>query len=338
MSEHIRWIDIAKGITILLVIVGHSIGITALGNVLRGCIFSFHMPLFFIMSALTYRCSSNTKEFRVRAYRSFKRLIVPALVLFVINAVFHYFSVDTPPMIDAYCKECLLSLLYSSGVNVQVSNHMIEPVGIVWFLFVLFSARVLYDSLVLYLKPFLLLPVVLSLSVIGVCFGYKVWLPFSFDISLAILPLVFMGDLFKDLDWSGLRKKYYVPSALVWLLLFMILFVTRNSYMEIAKRHYTLYPICFICAVAGTFMISFVSQSLSKVEVVSRAFEFLGRNSMYVLCVHVLDENYSFLWAVTQNEFINCALRTTIDVFFVFWIVALRERVFNKWRIESTII
>lgn len=47
--QRIDWIDFAKGITILLVIIGHNVS-----GPLRGAIFSFHMPLFFILSCVTY--------------------------------------------------------------------------------------------------------------------------------------------------------------------------------------------------------------------------------------------------------------------------------------------
>ncbi len=50
-GDRIYWIDCAKGITILLVIIGHSI----YNPMVRGPIFSFHMPLFFILSGMTYK-------------------------------------------------------------------------------------------------------------------------------------------------------------------------------------------------------------------------------------------------------------------------------------------
>ena len=56
-SKRIEWIDFAKGITIILTIVGHTVGTGKNGSILRGLIFSFHMPLFFILSATTYKYS-----------------------------------------------------------------------------------------------------------------------------------------------------------------------------------------------------------------------------------------------------------------------------------------
>ena len=42
--KRLKYVDIAKGIAIIMVIIGHSTS-----GVLRGTIFSFHMPLFFLI-------------------------------------------------------------------------------------------------------------------------------------------------------------------------------------------------------------------------------------------------------------------------------------------------
>ncbi len=57
-KTRINWIDCAKGIAILLVIAGHTIE----QPVIRGVIFSFHMPLFFILSCMTYRFATSGSE------------------------------------------------------------------------------------------------------------------------------------------------------------------------------------------------------------------------------------------------------------------------------------
>lgn len=49
MKKRILWIDIAKAIAILLMVVGH----TSIPNVLSNFIWAFHMPLFFIASGFT---------------------------------------------------------------------------------------------------------------------------------------------------------------------------------------------------------------------------------------------------------------------------------------------
>ena len=57
-SNREPWIDFAKGITLLLVIIGHTVS-----GVLSGAIYSFHMPLFFILSGITAKLSSSAQQF-----------------------------------------------------------------------------------------------------------------------------------------------------------------------------------------------------------------------------------------------------------------------------------
>ena len=51
MTKRIEWIDIAKGIGIILVVIGHISQIEVLNDI----IYSFHMPLFFIISGYLYK-------------------------------------------------------------------------------------------------------------------------------------------------------------------------------------------------------------------------------------------------------------------------------------------
>lgn len=59
-NDRIAWIDIAKGITIILVIIGH---VVPFDSATRNVIFSFHMPLFFILSGYTNKFSNNIIQF-----------------------------------------------------------------------------------------------------------------------------------------------------------------------------------------------------------------------------------------------------------------------------------
>lgn len=50
-KERIAWIDVAKGIVIMFMVIGHS----SLPLIISDWIYSFHMPFFFIMSGVTTR-------------------------------------------------------------------------------------------------------------------------------------------------------------------------------------------------------------------------------------------------------------------------------------------
>lgn len=76
-------IDIAKGIAIIAVVLGHCTLIP--WNPWRCIIYSFHMPLFFIFAGYFYK----EKEIKVALSNDFRRLIVP-YVIFALIAVFKF--------------------------------------------------------------------------------------------------------------------------------------------------------------------------------------------------------------------------------------------------------
>lgn len=51
ISKRIEWIDVAKGICIVLMVVGH----TRLPSIISNWIWSFHMPFFFFISGTRWR-------------------------------------------------------------------------------------------------------------------------------------------------------------------------------------------------------------------------------------------------------------------------------------------
>ncbi len=51
-GKRIHWIDIARGMAMDLVVIGHL----GLKNQFVQWIYSFHMPLFFILSGMTMKC------------------------------------------------------------------------------------------------------------------------------------------------------------------------------------------------------------------------------------------------------------------------------------------
>lgn len=78
-SDRIEWVDCAKGIGIILVVAGHSI----CPRELKYWLYTFHMPLFFFLSGLTFNYKKyNT--FIVFIKSKIRTLIIPYIVLSVI--------------------------------------------------------------------------------------------------------------------------------------------------------------------------------------------------------------------------------------------------------------
>lgn len=74
MSKRIEWIDIAKGILIILVVLGHS----EISGVTASVINSFHMATFFFLAGMTIKLNENKNLFIAKRL---KGLIMPYIVL-----------------------------------------------------------------------------------------------------------------------------------------------------------------------------------------------------------------------------------------------------------------
>ena len=86
ISKRINWIDVARSIAILLVVMGHCIG--NLNDPGNRFILSFHMPLFFFLSGL---CAKEpTTKFIPYLKKKSKALLIPQLTLGFINCVYDF--------------------------------------------------------------------------------------------------------------------------------------------------------------------------------------------------------------------------------------------------------
>lgn len=87
MRKRIEWVDVYKGILILLVVLAHSLQEVYLAHGkdftvdwFRNIIYSFHMPAFMAMSGyLVYNINGYSNKFKVIVKR-FKQLIIPLLI------------------------------------------------------------------------------------------------------------------------------------------------------------------------------------------------------------------------------------------------------------------
>lgn len=325
-TKRIDFIDCAKGFAILLVIIGHTVREGGpLCAILRAVIFSFHMPLFFILSSYTFRLSKDSNEFINKTKKAAVHLLVPVIVLFVLNSCYCLYTNSSQFYDIHFWRERLFSLIYSSGVQTFYGNFNVPAIGMPWFFVALFCGRSLYDYLHLRLGDSnYLFGVCILLSLIGTVLGYTMWLPFSMDIVLAIMPLFYYGD--------NMKKEKYNQSIIISFICWAVLFLLTSpgfstwTYLELSVRRYPLYPICFIAAIYGTILICNISKKVVGLGVVTSPLLFIGKNSFYLFAVHCADYLPCILrlWKVTENELKNAILRVCVDLLIFLFVVFVR--------------
>lgn len=132
-SIRLEFIDICKGIGIILVILGHS----DLPRIVIDMLYSFHMPLFFVISGYLYKnedlkiveCIKKKSKSLIYPYIAFNMLY---LLLDVLKASADY--------IPAVLIKKIIAIVY--GNYIWENNY--EYIGTLWFLLALFCTEIIY--------------------------------------------------------------------------------------------------------------------------------------------------------------------------------------------------
>ncbi len=294
-SKRLEFVDIAKGIGMLCVIAGH-LSIREVNSV----IFTFHMPLFFLISGWFFRPARNWKEGLAKRA---KRLLAPYLLCSVACA----FGAGVERIIEGRLDESwnavadmFLTTLYGSG-SLKSPVIGIPSFGAIWFLLGLFWALTIYDGIV---GKRWTTPVVLALFFVGVA-TRDWWLPFSIQAGMCVLLFVHIGWLARSfvenpkLRLGAMLSRGIPPwmigiCAVAWLIAWQL----DGGEMYLVANFFTCIPVDVIGAVAGSILVIWFARCLAHVPILSKGLAYFGRNSLTVLCLHMFEMNIIPWWDI----------------------------------------
>ena len=301
------------------------------------------MPLFFILSCVTFEPSRDNDQLVRKTEKAFRHLIVPAVILFLLrNLMFvakeFLFNGIGSFSWKSYLIEQINVFYFGSGVQVDVMETSVPAIGIVWFFFVLFEGRFLFDYLHLRLPGKWFEAVLMICTLAGVAFGELQWLPFSLDVALAVMPFFYAGYRLKGLNAERRPLLWGGTAFGIWAATLILCYSIRHSYLELACRRYPLFPLCYVGAVAATVFVCYFCAAADKMRA-TRPLRYLGKNSMYMLWVHILDNAFYFIWDRTGNNWIRAGLRVATDivlfVLLMYFIGLIRKKIDGRRALAS---
>lgn len=290
MSKRIEFLDVARGIGILLVVLGHS-DLGAISPFLHKVIYSFHIPLFFFLSGYFMNTSIPFVEyFKKRFHSVLKPYLFTILLIYVASVSFEKMGFQ-----NAILR--ILKALYGS------INYL--DWGQLWFLPHLFAVS-LYAFLFLVLVnrfpnrwlTWILLLATLVISSIFLhifypftlsLFGKQVelyGLPFSLDLVLLSGFFFIMGREARQVtSEKALGSLLLLIIAAAGLLLLNFFFPYR---VDIAVRVYESLLVNTIEAILGILFVLALSR---QIEIHARGFaalfRYVGNISLIILLFHV---------------------------------------------------
>ena len=272
-TNRLNWIDVLKGIAILLVVLGHTLDGSPMYNAtnwmskLHMIIYSFHMPLFFFLSGCTFSLSKKNADVKTFALRILELFLVYVIWSFFMYAGKTLLSAEATNKVTFTFPYCLLFspvdpfwylivlLIYSIiGFVVERTNEKVR-FCLLCFSFIISAIISIWEREALKnaaeLRYLYRIGFHFVFFIGGICFIKKDLLRFNSKLKAVLLFVITIALLFV--------KQFFIPTN-------VILFNEITAWA------------CII------FLVSLISQ----IVLVSNncIISFFGTNSLYIYCLH----------------------------------------------------
>jgi acyltransferase len=275
----IAWVDVLRGIAILLVLTAHRNTLPGL----RSYINSFHVPLFFALSGYLYDPDKHATFFPFLRRRAF-RLLIPyaffsllGLPWEVLHAVSHGCPLDGQWLLDLCGRFC------------AVHGRTLQN-GPVWFLLSLFTVEVAFFWIARLRATRTITLSLLALSILGyigsswICPFPQYW-PWKANFSLILIPFFGFGNLMRRGRFPriGGVPFWICMTASLAIGVWVQIWTKRNIYYYLQQT-----PADLVFFHAGAFASIIVIFALAQWVGHSKLLEACGRNTVLLLGLHFL--------------------------------------------------
>lgn len=259
--NRIEWIDTAKGLGIILVIAGHTFSLRY-----SAILYSFHMPLFFLLSALVYN-HAKYRTFNTLFKAKSLQLLRPWLICYVISFVV---SLAIPVWREALSWKQMLIEFYTTNSN-NINNSSI------WYFVCLFVSFLLFHIGGGLLNKLSDKVAIVVLGIIGILFlwmkeflsGVSPYLylienrlPFKVDSALIAVVFLYVGFRYREKIFQIITNTSYIKLAIAIIILICGFVVNRwsniNS-LDFGNYKLLYYPIALIgsyCVLSFCYLLS----------------------------------------------------------------------------------
>lgn len=338
-------LDVLKGVGIFLVVLGHA---TFVNDRIITYIFSFHMPLFFIVSGMLMRikseADSSIKNFMRKKLRS---IAIPYLSFSMCYTIIDFLSV--------YYQQ----ISYSDLKVNAICTLSLAGSGPLWFLPTLFLSELMLFLLAKKFNGWQTF--VLSIVIAGIGFsGCSVFVPYFELHKASLITLFYMNFLvillrsmiclillapgYVFYEYIGkLESKFSFVQLFAGLVLMAIVFPLslQNVNLDLHNLNYGKIYIFLPCAFLGTLGLYLLCNTLPKLKLL----EFWGRNSLVIMVTHLnfyllyvgnlfahavnpyitRAKDYVFLFNILLVTMILCSVIIVLINRFLPWIVGKRK-------------
>lgn len=290
-QKRLEYVDVAKAFGIILIVLGHVLK----NGIFRQVIFSFHVPMFFFISGITFHAKKKVAAFLANKA---KRILVPYFCFSIISICIYIImgSIASNALGVAgnvSLLQCIWGMLYGNSRNGFMQWN--QPL---WFLPCLFSLYLIEEGVELVFvskakNPNTRRCIIGVLSIMLVCVYMvsfrNIILPFSLEQAIMMLPFFEAGMLFSA--YSGGERLQYLYTERPWwlgvssliILVICTILSLKNGFSQVRTFNMGSNPIFFIlCAILGTVGLLGLSVFARK----STTLCYIGQRSLQILLMH----------------------------------------------------
>lgn len=288
MKQRDTAIDITKAIGILLMILGHCSIIPDMPY--KRFIYTFHMPLFFIISGYFFKSKGIKESLKYDTKHLMTPYFTTSIAVVLLTFILSLHSGQFRPVLYY-----VAAMFIGSGFPhpCLYLSHL-PSIGAIWFFPALLVCKNVYNSLSVYsLRKRLLYSC--AIYVVATLIGrYIIFLPFSVLCGLSAIIFFAIGDYYK-LEKPKITWVHCLIGILCWGISFQF------SEVNLVEPRTDLYFIDIIGATTATFLVYKMSEKINDLFRYSDILPWIGRNSMYILCFHLIDLNIGISSKITQD-------------------------------------
>ena len=265
-NNRIAYIDIAKGILIMLVVVGHiTNGDHLVTYGIKAVITTFHMPAFFVITGILTNCEklqhTSFKTFLIaKAYR----LLIPYIFFEITGGLWQMLLMGTDAVNPIGIVSGILTIHCHVGANWFLPTLFLAEIGIYILMNVCSKKSYPLLSIMCFIAAFLLSDITYAVACCR-----RVFVAISF---------ILLGVSFKAL----FVKKNII--AMVLAILATIAIAYYNGAVDLATRQFGNPAFYVIGSIVGTYGVICFSQCL--VPILGHMFSRIGKSSLIIMGTH----------------------------------------------------
>lgn len=339
-KERINYFDIAKGIGIILVVLGH---LEYISLELRYAIVSFHMPLFFVVSGMLMNVTNDeSKEIGTYIRSKAKRILMPymyfsIIYLFIIVGLI-FISPDTYTWVYFYENAYLAGCMYG--------------ISVLWFLPALFFASIIFVAIRKKVGHYMTIVLVAIITISAYLCNYglqilnishgKEFVFFHLNIFLTMILRSLISVMFICVGYyfykliENIKVKSVIDFIIGIILLIPVVIISQKN--QAVDIHFLVFNNCLLylfCSCVGSMAVIFISRSLGKTTNIAPIclLKYYGENSLVIMATH-MDMYVLYFSLLICNKIVdisNLFLFCLITILIVFIIEIVIIEIINRF-------